>query len=87
MNLSAPPAVVAFVVKLETFVINPLIAVIFAAALVVFLWGLIEFLFAYNIDEEKRSNGKRHMLWGIIGIFIMVAINAIIALIIRTVTP
>lgn len=87
MNPSVPPAVVAFVAKLETFVINPLIAVIFAGALVVFLWGLIEFLLAYKIDEEKRSNGKWHMLWGIIGIFIMVAINAIIALIIRTVTP
>lgn len=82
-----PSAVVSFVGKLETFIINPLIAVIFVAAIVIFLWGLIEFLFAYNLDEEKRKNGKRHMLWGIIGIFIMVAIEGIIGLICNTVSP
>jgi hypothetical protein len=47
----------------------------------VFVWGVIEFLGGQNGVGEGAQNGKRHMLWGIIGMFIMVAAWAILKLI------
>ena len=65
--------------NLTRVIINPLIALIFAIGLLVFVWGLIEFLIGINIqgDSEKTENGKRHMLWGVIGMFVMVAAYAL----------
>lgn len=64
-------------------IIDPLLALLFAVALVYFMWGLIVFL-ANPDDETKRSEGRRHMLWGIVGMFVMIAASAIIEIILRT---
>lgn len=60
------------VANLEAFVINPIIWLLFGVALVIFLWGVVEFLAGFE-SEEKQTQGKRHMLWGIIGLAIMVS--------------
>jgi len=60
-------------------IINPLIPVLIGIGLIVFFWGIIQFVL--NADsEEKRTTGKQHMMWGIIGIFIMVSVWGIIYL-------
>ena len=51
-------------------------------AVVVFFWGLIEYLF--NMGEDAAKKGVSLMLWGIIAIFVMVSIWGIIALLQRT---
>lgn len=61
-------------------ILNPIIGLMFGLALVVFLYGVIEFI-AGSANEEKRKIGKQHMLWGIIGLFIMVSVFGIINLI------
>jgi hypothetical protein len=64
----------AIVSRLTNLIINPLIALIFAAGLVVFFWGVIEFLLAVNAGGgASKDDGKRHMLYGLIGMFVMVA--------------
>lgn len=76
--------------QLTKVVINPILALLFAAALLVFIYGLVEFLWGLNkeADSETRGNGKRHMLWGIVGMFVMLAAYSIIQLIANTVgTP
>jgi len=59
-------------------IVNPIIALLFAAALVVFVWGLIEFLMGLNglAEAAKKEDGKRHMFYGVIGMFIMVSAYA-----------
>ncbi|MDP3735356.1 MAG: hypothetical protein Q8R39_02935 [bacterium] len=64
-------------------ILNPLIALMFALALVVFLWGLVEFI-ATNESDQGRTNGKKHMLWGVIGMTIMVGATAIIKIVTNT---
>ncbi len=60
--------------RLTNLIVNPLIALIFAAGLLVFFWGVIEFLLAINAGgTSSKEDGKKHMLWGLIGMFIMVA--------------
>ncbi len=64
-------------------VINPLITALFAFAVIYFLYGLAQFLMSPD-NEEIKKNSKQHMIWGIIGMFIMVAVFGIMNIIITT---
>lgn len=66
-------------------ILNPLAALLFGVAFIVFIWGLVEFLWGLSTDTEGKENGKRHMLWGIIGMFVMVAAGTIINIIANTI--
>jgi hypothetical protein len=57
--------------------INPFITFLFIVATFVFIWGIIEFI-AGASNEEARTNGKKHMMWGIIGLGIMLSVKLII---------
>ena len=66
------------------FLSKPLITLLFSIALAMFLWGIVDFVrHAENPDE--REKGKQRMLWGIIGLFAMVAFLGITAVITRTI--
>jgi len=52
---------------------SPIIALMFAVAMIFFIYGVVEFIGAAD-KEEARTKGKQHMVWGIIGIFIMVSV-------------
>jgi len=70
-------AVTTLIAKISTEIFNPLIRLLVALAVVYFLWGVVKFII--NIDDESaRTEGKRHMVWGIIGIFIMISVWGII---------
>jgi len=72
-----------FIFKVNKMIINPLIILLFALALVFFLYGVFEFI-ANQDNEEKKTKGKSHMLWGIIGITIMIGVFALMNIIINT---
>lgn len=69
--------------NLTRVIVNPAIALLFAVGLLLFAWGIIEFLWGQSAsgDASKKEAGKQHMLWGIIGMFVMAAAYAIIQLI------
>jgi succinate dehydrogenase/fumarate reductase cytochrome b subunit len=72
-----------FIVNLDNLIINPLIILLFALAIAYFLWGIFEFL--SNADnEEKRTAGKKHMLFGIIGITVMMAVWTLLGIVLNT---
>jgi Type IV secretion system pilin len=58
--------------------INPLIVVLLGAALVVFIWGLVKFIFRIGGDEKAVEAGKKLMLWGLIALFVMISVWGII---------
>lgn len=79
------PAVAnTFINNFINAIINPLIYLMMAVAIVVFLWGVVEFISGSD-DTTKLSNGRRHMLWGIIGLAIMVSAFGIMNLICNTI--
>jgi hypothetical protein len=82
-NATGP--IVEFAGKLGTFVINPILFLIFGAGLVVFVWGLVQYLYAVNVSGEHADDGKRHMFWGMVGMFIMAAAVAIIRILANTI--
>lgn len=63
--------------KIVSEVLNPLIALLMILATVVFLWGVIQMLMNPD-NEQKRTEGKKHMIWGIIGLTIMVSVWGIV---------
>ena len=60
-------------------IINPIIAFFFVLSTVVFIWGVVEMI-AGAENEEKRTAGKRHIIYGLIGLFIMVASGGLISI-------
>jgi len=64
-------------------ILIPIIALLFALATLYFLWGVVGFILNTDNDEE-RTKGKNHMIWGIVGMFIMIASYGIINIIANT---
>ena len=63
--------------RIEAAILFPLITLLMGIALLVFLWGAYEFV--YNADSEMgREAGRRHMLYGIIGLLVMLSAYAIL---------
>lgn len=72
-----------FILNLNKFIINPLILLLFALAVVYFLYGIFEFI-SNQENEEKKTKGKSHMIWGIVGITIMMGVFMIMNIILDT---
>lgn len=68
-----------FVDKLNEVILFPLITLLLTAALVVFLYGCFEFIVG-AADEAARSKGKQHILWGIVGMLVMLSAYSILAI-------
>ena len=64
--------------------LNPIIYLLISLSVMYFFWGLT--LFILNADEEgKRVEGRNHMMWGIIGLFIIFSVWGIINIISGTI--
>ena len=57
---------------------NILIPAVFALAFLFFIWGVFRYVVAG--DEESRKEGQRIMLWGVIGLFVMVSVWGLVNL-------
>lgn len=51
-------------------VVNPLIALLSGFAVLAFVRGIAVFIWTAG-DEEKRKEGKKFMIWGIVGMFVL----------------
>jgi len=77
------PELDAFIFKVVVQIVNPIILLLSAAAFVVFLWGLFQFV-AHAGDEAKRKEGKDAILWGLIGLVIIFGAYGIINVALNT---
>jgi len=59
------------------------VPVIAGLALLVFIWGLVKFIFRVGGDEKAVEDGKNLMKWGLIALFVMVSFLAILAFVYR----
>lgn len=78
------------VVWAKCIIISALLPLIFTLAFVTFIWGVFRFM--YSEDKNKKQEAKNFILWGIIGLFVMVSLWGIIAILgqtfgIRSVVP
>ena len=73
------------ILKAVQEIVNPIIIIFFLLALSVFVYGVFEFIRGSD-NDEARTKGQKHMLWGVIGLFIMTATFAIIRFLISFVS-
>ena len=55
--------------KITSEIINPAIYLLFAAATLMFAWGIVNYIL--SASSQKVDQGKKTMLYGIIGLFVM----------------
>ena len=58
-----------------------------AVAFLVFVWGIVEFIFNignYENADKSREAGKKKMIWGVAGLFLIVSVWGIVSIISTT---
>lgn len=69
----------SFLSKINDVILFPLIALMLAIALLVFFWGAFEYVRG-AASGESRETGQRHLLYGIIGMLVMISAFAILTI-------
>lgn len=70
----APGEVDQFAADLLEFINDIIVPLLFAIALVLFIYGVFLFLIAGGGEEDSREQGRRYMFWGIIALVIIVSV-------------
>ncbi len=70
--------------KIETEIINPVLNLLFVLAFLYFVYGIYEFVQASD-DTAARETGKKHILYSVIGLFIMIGVWGIVRLVCSTI--
>lgn len=66
-------------------IIDLLIPIFIAVALLVFFWGLIVYIKSAGSSADKAAEGKTFMIYGVIALFVMVSVWGLIGFLGRAV--
>ncbi len=69
--------------SIENVILFPFIALITAFAILMFLWGAFQYVYSAS-NGHTREEGSRHMLYGVIGLVIMLSAYAILKIVTAT---
>jgi len=75
--------IVPLLYKINQFILNPLVGLAFAIATVVFLFGIFQFI-GSDMSDKGREDGKKKILYGLLGMFIMFAAYGLIRIVLGT---
>lgn len=70
--------------KAVVSIVNPILQVLFAVALVVFVYGIFQFVRGAD-NPTVRTTGQQHMMYGLIGLVIMISVFTIIGILLNTI--
>ena len=73
-----------FISNIVQYIIQPIIVLLFAAAMFMFVSGVVLFFDVRGADPKERERGKRLLMWGVIGFFIMTFGMSIVAAVTNT---
>lgn len=82
--MTSIPALDRFIAAVSDHILNPIIGLLFAAALALFAFGGLRLIFNAG-DPGARKKGRDHLIWGTIGMFIMASVYGILRLITDTI--
>lgn len=80
LAVSAAPRDFGELTNLYLSLVNGAVKVLFMAAAVFFLFGAVKYVWAGD-SEEKRKEGRNFILYGLIGLAVMVSVWGIVRLI------
>lgn len=75
--------ITAFLDKVNAAIINPLLILLFAIAFLVFFVGIFQFI-RNSGEASERDVGKRKIVFGLIGMFIMFSAYGLIHFVLNT---
>lgn len=81
-NFVADRGVSGFLTTLDDLM-RYVVPILIGLAVIVFLWGVLTFVFNAG-NDEKRTGGRMMMLWGIIGIAVMVSVWGLVGFVQNT---
>lgn len=58
-----------------------LVPVLFAIAFIVFLWGVYKYFIFGAANETEREEGKKFVLWGVIGFVVILSVWGLVGLV------
>ena|SRR3989344_4849371 len=61
---------------------NQILPLLIGIAVVYFVWQVLRYAVAGS--EEDKSKAKTHMIWGIVGIFVMVSVWGLVGILVST---
>ena len=65
-------------------VINAIIPFLVGLAVLVIIWGVFNYISGAG-DEEKRAQAKQFIIWGVVGVFIMLSVWGLVGILTNTV--
>ena len=74
----------AFLSKIYDFILEPLLFLLFGIATISFIWGIVAFI-GGDEGTDGRKRGKDSMIYGILGMAIMLSVFGIINIIAGTI--
>ncbi len=57
-------------------IINALIPLVIAVAVIVFFWGIVRYI--ASVDEDAKEKGRELAVWGSLAFFVMISVFGII---------
>lgn len=76
-------SVVDIINKINEVILNPIILLLFVVATLVFFYGIFVMI-ANSTSEEGRETGRKNIMYGLIGMFIMMSVFGIVKLVMVT---
>ena len=67
----------ASIVSNITILLCQIIGMLFVLATVIFLWGIIKYIISQGSENELQA-GRQYIIYGLIGLFVMVSMWGII---------
>ncbi|HXK39924.1 MAG TPA: pilin [Candidatus Paceibacterota bacterium] len=80
----AAPKNLKELIKVFTDLINPVIGLLTGFAVLLFVWGIVEYIL-YSGDEKKKKSAKDTLFWGVIALFVLFSFWSIVQLLKRSI--
>ncbi len=75
---------VGIVSKIVDNILMPVITVVFALTVLLFIWGVAGLILNKDDAGDKRHEAQNHILWGVVGMAIMLSSYGIIRFVAST---
>ena len=68
----------------KTYLLNPIIGLLFVVAMILFLYGWVEYLYKGKVGDN-RGQAINNIIWGAVGMAIMLSVYGIMTVITETI--
>ena len=73
-----------FVEAIIAFFDSIVIPLLFFTAFLLFLWGIVRYFFLNREDPKARAEGVQFMVWGVVGLTVIVSMWGLVRILLTT---